>query len=169
MEIEINREISILDQIKIQAQVIVPLLKVLRTELGEERANTLVAKASRDWVRDLFLGMGERMPGSPREKWEALHAELLPRIGADIDIEVLRQEPQAHEFNVTGCRYADFFRAIGEPELGAVLLCEGDDHIAEVGSPEVELTRTQTIMEGAQYCDFRYRMKTGKPLESDTA
>ena len=53
----------------------------------------------------------------------------------------------------------DFFRQLGEPELGAVLLCESDLHVAEVGSPEVELTRTQTIMQGAGYCDFRYRLK----------
>jgi hypothetical protein len=60
---------------------------------------------------------------------------------------------------ITGCRYADFFRALGEPELGAVLLCEADNHMVEVGSPEVEMTRTQTIMKGAKYCEFRYRMK----------
>jgi hypothetical protein len=37
-----------------------------------------------------------------------------------------------------------------------------DVHMAEViGGPEVELTRTQTIMKGAKYCDFRYRLKTG--------
>ena len=25
------------------------------------------------------------------------------------------------EINITGCRYADFFQQIGEPELGVVL------------------------------------------------
>ena len=34
--------------------------------------------------------------------------------------------------------------------------------MVEVGSPEIELTRAQTIMKGASYCDFRYRMKTGE-------
>jgi len=72
---------------------------------------------------------------------------------------MLEQEPDAMEFDVTGCRYADFFRQLGEPELGAVLLCETDDHMVQVGEPEVELTRTQTIMKGASHCDFRYRMK----------
>lgn len=64
------------------------------------------------------------------------------------------------EFNITGCRYADFFRQLGEPELGALLLCDADFDVAEVGSPEVTLTRTQTIMKGANYCDFRYRLKS---------
>jgi len=30
-----------------------------------------------------------------------------------------------------------------------------------ISSPEVQLTRTQTIMHGASYCDFRYRMTSG--------
>jgi len=161
MEITINQQISFLDQAKIQAQVLVPSLKALRAELGEERANTLVTTALRNWLRDMILQAGALIPGSPKEKWEALNAASLPRIGRDVDFQMLKQEPETMEINITGCRYADIFRAIGEPELGNVLLCEGDVHIAEVGSPEVEFTRTQTIMKGAKYCDFRYRMKTG--------
>jgi L-2-amino-thiazoline-4-carboxylic acid hydrolase len=62
-------------------------------------------------------------------------------------------------FKITGYRYADFFRAVGEPELGAIMLCEGDFHMLEASGGEVELQRTQTIMKGAPYCDFRYKMK----------
>ena len=83
----------------------------------------------------------------------------MPRIGGDIDVEWLRQDADRVEFNITGCRYADFFRQLGEPELGAVLLCETDFHIAEVGAPQVELDRSQTIMQGAKYCNFRYKLK----------
>lgn len=98
-----------------------------------------------------------------------LNAEAMPRIGSDIDMQVLKQEADAMDFNITGCRYADFFRQLGEPELGAVLLCEVDDHMAAVGGPEVEFTRTQTIMKGATYCDFRYRMRSGDGPKSGAA
>jgi hypothetical protein len=53
----------------------------------------------------------------------------------------------------------DFFRALGEPELGALILCEADFHMLEAGGGEVEPQRTQTIMKGAAYGDFRYKMK----------
>jgi hypothetical protein len=33
-------------------------------------------------------------------------------------------------------------------------------------NPEIELRRTQTIMEGAEHCDFRYRKRHG-PLATD--
>jgi len=158
---EVNPNISLLDQVKMQAQVLVPVLKALRAELGKERADRLVTIALREWSRAMFLRIGARTPGTPAEKWAALNAASMPRIGADIDINVLEGGPGTMEFNVTGCRYADFFRQLGEPELGAVLLCESDLHISEVGSPDVKLTRTQTIMKGGAYCDFRYRMKRG--------
>jgi hypothetical protein len=36
MDMVINPDISLLDQVKMQAQVLVPVLKALRAELGEE-------------------------------------------------------------------------------------------------------------------------------------
>jgi len=156
----VNPAISLLDEVKMQAQVLVPILRALRADLGEERANRLVISALREWSRDVFRRIAESMPGSSREKWAALMAEAAPRIGADIDMQMLRVEPEAMEFNVIGCRYADFFRQLGEPELGAVLLCEVDNHVVEAAGSDVALTRTQTIMKGGSYCDFRYRMKS---------
>jgi hypothetical protein len=46
---------------------------------------------------------------------------------------------------------------LGEPELGALLICETDFDIAATGSGEVTLTRDQTIMQGAPSCTFRYK------------
>ena len=43
--------VSVLQQAKIQAQVLVPLLKAMQAELGEERANAIVRKALRDLYR----------------------------------------------------------------------------------------------------------------------
>ena len=59
--------------------------------------------------------------------------------------------------DVTRCRFAEFFRALGEPELGALLICEADFDIASVGESEVSLDRVQTIMQGAPRCIFRYK------------
>jgi hypothetical protein len=50
---------------------------------------------------------------------------------------------------------------MGEPELGFLLSCAGDAATAEGLSPDLEFVRTQTIMEGASHCDFRYRLRKG--------
>lgn len=162
MEIDINPNISFLDEYKFQAEVLIPVLQALRAELGEERANHLVTGALRKWSRERWHRLGERFPGSPKEKWDAIYAWGGPRIGNDADFEWIRNDTEAMECDITGCRYADFFRQLGESELGYVLCCEDDFHITEVGSPEAELTRTQTIMQGAACCDFRWRFKTSR-------
>jgi hypothetical protein len=161
MDIEINESISILDQVKMQAQVLLPVIRAFRKELGDERANAILSDALREWSHNLHQAIAARTPGTPQEKWVAMTAASMPRIGDAIDVDLIKQEAGAMEFNVTGCRYADFFRALGEPELGGLLLCDADAHVAEAGSPDVEFRRTQTIMQGAKYCDFRYRMKRG--------
>src|SRR5687767_3409665 len=49
-------DIPLIEQIKIQAHALVPLVKTLQAELGEERANTLVRKA----LGDVYRSYGER-------------------------------------------------------------------------------------------------------------
>jgi hypothetical protein len=107
----------------------------------------------------VYHRLGEQKPGDARQKWEGVWDELRPRIGDVVTREFIRDDDEAREYNVTRCRFAEFFKALGEPELGEILLCDYDYHIAEVGAPAVELTRTQTIMKGAAYCDFRYRFR----------
>jgi hypothetical protein len=83
-----------------------------------------------------------------------------PIIGDSVDFDVLKQSEDALDFNITGCRFAEFFRQLGEPELGFALLCSFDDTmVEELGTGEVELRRTGTIMQGAKHCDFRYALR----------
>jgi len=151
-------DIPTLEQVKIQAGVLVPLVKALQAELGVERANAIVRKA----LGDLYRGYGE--------KWWKSHGST--NVGASmatafdgfaagdaLDYDVLKQTPEAFEVNVTGCRYAEFYKALGVPELGFLLTCSADFKMADGYGAGVELKRTQTIMQGASHCDFRYALK----------
>jgi hypothetical protein len=75
----------------------------------------------------------------------------------EVEVEILRHDKKALEIDVTRCRFAEFFRAVGEPELGSLLICETDFDIASAGEGEVSLDRAQTIMRGAPSCTFRYK------------
>ena len=54
-------------------------------------------------------------------------------------------------------------------DLGASLSCQRDFSLVEGFNPAIRLTRTQTLMEGAPFCDFRFRADraadapTGRP------
>ncbi len=160
---DLNKDVSLLTEVKLQAQVLVPIMKALRSELGRDRADALVSRSLREWSRDVYQRLGQATDGTPREKFEKLTLAAMGRIGDDIDVEWLGQSDEKMEFNITGCRYADFFRQLGEPELGTVLLCDSDHHLAELADGDVEFERTQTIMKGAAFCDFRYKVKSPEP------
>ena len=74
-----------------------------------------------------------------------------------LDYEVIEQSQDTFAFDVKRCRYAEFYKELGEPELGFLLVCSADFDTAEGFGGDVKLTRTQTIMQGAPHCDFRYR------------
>jgi hypothetical protein len=54
------------------------------------------------------------------------------------------------------------------PELGFLLVCSSDLAMAEGFGAGVQLTRTQTIMQGASHCDFRYAWNDRKDAEDET-
>jgi len=81
------------------------------------------------------------------------------RKGNALEMDVLEESPERFSFNVTRCRYAEMYTALGVPELGALLSCNRDYSLVEGFNGAVDLERTQTIMQGASHCDFRFRVK----------
>jgi L-2-amino-thiazoline-4-carboxylic acid hydrolase len=152
-------DIPLIERVKIQAEVLVPLVRTLQGELGMERANAIVRKS----LGDLYRKFGEewwRSRKSPNLGNNMASAFEAFAAGDALNYEVLEQTPDAFEVNVTSCRYAEFYRALGTPELGFLLTCSADFTLAEGYGPDVQLTRTQTIMQGASHCDFRYARKS---------
>jgi hypothetical protein len=148
--------IPVIQQAKIQAQVLVPLVKALQTELGEARANSLVRSA----LGDIYRRFGEEFWRTKNENnlGKAMASAFTTYAGDNaLDYRVIEQSPDVFEIDVTGCRYADFYKELGEPELGFLFVCGADFSTAEGFGPDIKLTRTQTIMQGASHCDFRYK------------
>ncbi|MBN1499788.1 MAG: L-2-amino-thiazoline-4-carboxylic acid hydrolase [Spirochaetes bacterium] len=154
-----EKKIPLLQEIKIQVDVLMPVIRKMRAELGKKKADSIIADALRPYIRRVYQEIGERKTGSPFEKWEQVWDEIRPRIGDNVERNFIKNDENGKEYNVTRCRFAEFFRELGEPELGVIMMCDFDYYIAETGKPVVELTRTQTLMEGADCCDFCYRYK----------
>jgi hypothetical protein len=126
--------------------------------LGEERADAIVRKA----LADLYRKYGEawwRSQGAGNLGAKADAAFKMFAAGDALQYEVVNKTPEAFDVNVTGCRYAQFYKKIGAPELGFLLTCSADFSHAEGFGAGVQLTRTQTLMQGASHCDFRYALK----------
>ena len=161
----LESKVSYLERVKIQSEVLVPILKHLRNQLGDERANELIYGSLRSWSREVFAEVGSKKSGNAKDKWQQMTDELGELIGDDVDVEEIQENSDVRDFNVTGCRYAEFFQNIGEPELGSILSCEVDGHIAAVGNPHVTLSIEKTIMKGSKLCDFRYKFEPSDDVD----
>jgi hypothetical protein len=149
-------DIPIIEQAKIQAQVLVPLVKALQAELGEERANTLVRKA----LSSVYRQLGEQWWRAKESRHVGENMALAWTSfakGDAVNYSVRAQSQDTYEIDVSGCRYAQLYKELGEPELGFLLVCSLDFPFVEGFGPDIKLTRTRTIMQGASHCDFRYR------------
>jgi hypothetical protein len=150
--------VSHLERRKIEAGVLVPMLQAFQRALGEERANAIaggvIAELARKDGAAWAQRFGDDLPAMERVSsvWAA---------GGGLELEPLEASPEALAFNVTRCRYAEYYKELGLPELGYLVHCSRDFAMVEGFSDGVVLERTQTIMEGAGHCDFRFRRKSG--------
>jgi hypothetical protein len=148
-------DVPVIEQAKIQAQVLVPLVKALQDELGDERANALVRKV----LGNVYRRLGEQWwrTKDSRHVGENMALAWASFSNGDaVDYSVRTQSQDSYEIDVTGCQYAKFYKELGEPELGFLLVCSSDFPFVEGFGGDISLTRTQTIMQGASHCDFRY-------------
>jgi hypothetical protein len=148
--------LTLLEQREIEARIVGPLVRAFAREVGEERAFSIVREVIRDLARqsgtELARVLGERTLDAfagALDRW---------RENGALEIDVLEQSPERLSFNVTRCRYAEMYRALGLADLGGSLSCQRDHALAEGFSPDIQLTRTQTLMEGAPFCDFRFKV-----------
>jgi hypothetical protein len=149
--------LTLLRQREIEARIVGPLIRAFAKEIGEERAREILAGVVRELARESGCEAARRVGGNDltrlaeaKERWREDDA---------LAIDVLRQDTEALEFNVTRCRYAEMYRALGLEHLGGILSCGRDAAMVEGFNPALQLTRTQTILGGASHCDFRYRVR----------
>ncbi len=157
-------EVGVLRRREIEARIVGPLLDALGAEFGRER----VLEVARRVIVDVARRQGRELAArAGRDDLAAFAATREPWTrGGALEIRVLRQTDREYDFDVTRCRYAEMYRALGIPELGALLSCNRDFALGSGFNPRLRLTRTQTIMDGAPRCDFRYRLDppaTGAP------
>ena len=152
-----SNEIGVLKRREIEARILAPLINAVAAEFGRERVIEIAKRVIVEIARQQGKALADQLGGNSlghfvqgKDPWVK---------GDALQIEVLQATETTYHFNVTRCRYAEMYRALGIPELGAVLSCGRDYALGDGFNPDLKLTRTQTIMEGAPFCDFRYRME----------
>jgi predicted ArsR family transcriptional regulator len=154
-------EIGVLKRREIEARILMPVLQALGEEFGRDRVFEVARRVIVEVAQEQGRQLAERMGGNSLAHFAAALDDW--KKGDAYRMDVLRQDDERFDFNVTRCRYAEMYRALGIPEVGALLSCNRDFALIEGFNPDVELERTQTIMQGATHCDFRFRRRADGP------
>ena len=144
-----------LDKRKIEAEILKEVYETLKASHGVEVARKTIAESVRRSAIEQAKQFAAAAPGG--SSLRALQ-EVMPlwTRGGALEIEVKEQTDTSFTFNVVKCRYAETYKAMGLGEIGALLSCNRDGAFCEGYDPKLKLERSQTIMQGASHCDFKY-------------
>ncbi len=143
---------------EIQAPLIAALIKGFAKEVGEERAHTIAASVISQDAVESGKTLAEKFNGNSLKDLCRIVEEVWAEDGT-MQIENLHINKNVLNFDVTHCGYAEMYKRLGIAELGVLLSCNRDFVFMEGFNPAIQLARTQTIMEGAACCDFRYTLR----------
>lgn len=153
-----SNEISHLKCREIQAPIVVSLIKGFEKELGYRKALEIVTRVIKEDAVESGKKMAERFSGNSIVELARIVREVWSKDGA-MKINVLKETEKELYFDVTYCGYAEVYKKLGIQEYGYCLSCSRDEPFNEGFNPRISLTRTKTIMEGAELCDFRYTLR----------
>jgi hypothetical protein len=151
--------LSMLEKRRIEAEILKEVYETLKASHGEEVARGTIAESVRRSAIEQAQAFAAAAPGGTSLK---AFQDVMPlwTKGGALEIDVQEQSDTSFRFNVTRCRYAETYKAMGLGEIGHLLSCNRDGAFCEGYDPKLKLERSQTIMQGASHCDFKYTYET---------
>jgi hypothetical protein len=151
--------IPIIERRRIEAELLKEVYETLVERIGRDGARQVITESVRRSSIAQAARFAEQAPGGTslqsfidiQSNWTA---------GNALEIEPIHRDASHYDFNVTRCRYAEMYKSMGLGEIGGLLSCNRDGSFCEGYDPNLKMERTQTIMEGASHCDFRYRYES---------
>lgn len=128
------------------------LLNALKKELGPTVCH-LVEEANNREICQTFYNLAQQTGQNSIEDLLKLLWEPLRSRGYDFTVERRDSGVQIH---CTACPYATLYRALGGAEWGYTMFCAADAALTQAFNPHIGFKRTQTLMEGQEYCDHFY-------------
>ena len=144
---------------EIQAPMVSSLIYGFAGEIGYEKAIKIARKVISEDAIESGKKMAQVYEGNTLTELSKIVKEVWADDGA-IEIKMIKETDRELFFDVTYCGYAQIYEKMGIKDMGSTLSCVRDFSFLKGFNPQIELSRTQTIMEGAKYCDFRFKRLT---------
>ncbi len=153
-----HKDLCRIEKRAIEALAIVPVIKAVSKRIGTQAAQEILKEVNE---QEAF----ER----GRTMMKILGQNGINELAADVaswgeggtwEMEVLEQTSTTYFLNVLRCPYYEKYKELGIAEFGVALSCCRDEPFARGLNPKLTLLRSKTIMEGADFCDFRYYLQS---------
>jgi len=142
---------------EVEARIVGPLLRAFIDAFGREKTLEVAREVIEGLAREAGAELAKHKGGNTLA--HLTQGDNMFAAGGAQEREVLKLSDTQYDFNIVRCRYADLYRDLGFADLGTVFSCGRDFALYEGFNPDIKLTRTQTIMEGADCCDFRLSLE----------
>jgi len=152
----LNEAIGVLTRREVEARILTPVVEAMAAQFGREAVAAVLRDAIVRIAEQQGRQLAQLMGGNGLAEFKA-SLQFWIRDNA-LEIEVLEQTESCLSFNVRRCRYAELYSQLGMSAMGGTLSCARDFALIKGFNPDIHLERTQTIMAGAPFCDFRYRL-----------
>jgi fumarate reductase iron-sulfur subunit len=145
---------NLLQRREIEAQIAAPLVGAFIDEFGRERTMKAVGRVIKKLARRKGVELAKLAGGNGLKQFAKTVLPVWCEAGA-LDVEVVEANDERCSFNVTRCAYAEMYRRLGLEDFGCLFSCSRDFAFVGGFNRKLKLKRTQTIMEGNRFCDFR--------------
>ena len=149
----LTKDIGVLLRRETEARILIPFIKDLILVLGKSKTFKIledtIKKVAKEQGKDLSKEYGNNVNAFLKTLsfWTKDNA---------LEIDIIEKSNSKLDFNVTRCRYAEMYNAMGIKDLGAILSCNRDASLIEGFNEKAKLERNETIMNGDKCCTFRY-------------
>ncbi len=157
--------LTLLQRREIEAAIVGPLVRAFSKRFGEGPVRETLAEVIRGLARERGESMACELGANDLESFAGTIGTWTA--GGALELNVIESGPERLSFDVKHCRYAEMYRRLGLEDLGPTLSCLRDFELAAGFNPDIALERTQTLMEGASHCDFRFRQANRQENEQE--
>ena len=153
---ELTKKIGVLMRRETEVRILIPFLQDLYEEFSKEKILNVLEKT----IKEIAKTQGVELSKEYGNNVDAFLYTLKFWTKDDaLEIDILEKSESKLSFNVTRCKYAEMYNALGISDLGAVLSCNRDASLIKGFNPKASLDRKKTIMNGNKCCTFRYNFK----------
>ena len=150
---EINEKIGMLLRREIEAKLIIKFKDFLSSEIGVSKTKHVI----REVIKGIAIEQGHELTKLNGNSLEAFIQRQEPwtRDGS-LETSIIKKDKSSYHYNVIRCKYAEMYKSMGLEELGFDLSCNRDFNLVKGFNKNIRLTRTKTLMQGDDHCNFKY-------------